>query len=136
MVLKKEELWERIRTKSVWLFPTNTPIFVAGEEHMNPAVLGVNTLNDRFIRYVVMLLFQGDATVAHSANIRKLEANLVTFTTKFSDIQIQAAQMPQIPNGSFSIEDPFLSVEGNCGLYGQVNANSLNLTIVFWDDDV
>ena len=136
MVLTKEELWERIRTKSVWLFPANTPIFVAGEEHMNPAVLGINTLSDRFMRYIVMLLFQGDAAVAHSANITKLEADLATFTMKFSDVQIQAAQMPQIPHGSYHVDDPFLSIEGNTGLYGQVNGNSLNLTVVYWDDDV
>jgi len=136
MVLKKEEIWERIRTKSVWLFPAMTPIFVAGEEHMNPAVLGVNTLSDRFMRYVTMLLFQGDAVVAHSASIQKLEANLVTYTVKFSDVQIQPAAMPQIPNGGHSIEDPILSIEGNTGLYGQVNGNSVNLTVVYWDDDI
>jgi len=135
MVLKKEEIWERLRTKSVWLFPTNTPIFLAGEEHMNPAILGVNTLSDRFIRYIVMLLFQGDGTAARSANISKLEA-AGTYTVKLSDVQVQPASMPQIPNGSMSIEDPFLSIEGNCGLYGQVSGNSLNLTIVWWDDDV
>lgn len=134
MVLKKEEIWERIRCKSVWLFPANTPIFVGGEEHMNPVAIG-NTLKDRFQRYIIMFLFQGDAKVAHSANISKLLAS-GAFTVKFSDVQVQPAAMPQIPNGGMSIEDPFLSLEANTGLYGQVDGNSLNLTVVYWDDDV
>lgn len=137
MVLKKEEIWDRIRTKSVWLFPAMTPIFVAGEEHMYPVALGLgNTLRDQFMRYVTLLLFQGDALVHHSASIQKLEADRVTFTVKFSDVQIAPAAMPQIPNGGHSIEDPILTVEGSTGLYGQVNGNSVNLTIVWWDDDV
>jgi hypothetical protein len=44
--------------------------------------------------------------------------------------------MPQIPLGHHSVEDPILSLEGNTGLYGQVNGNSLNLTVIWWDDDV
>lgn len=136
MVLTKEEIWERIRTKSVWLTPALTPIFLAGEEHMYPVALGVgNRLRDQFMRYVTLFLFQGDAVVHHSGSIQKLEVNN-TFTVKISDVQIAPAAMPQIPNGGHSIEDPILSLEGNTGLYGQVNGNSVNLTVIWWDDDV
>lgn len=132
MVLSKEEIWDRIRVKSVWLMPTRTPFFVAGEEHMAAAT---DTLVEQYIRYVVMLLFQGNAIVAQSANVEKLLETGV-YAMKFSDVQIQPAAMPQIPNGAYDIENPIISIEGGTNLYGTVNGNSINLSIIFWDNDV
>jgi hypothetical protein len=132
MVLTKEEIWDRIRIKSVWLMTTRTPIFVAGEEHMAPAA---NTIAERFRRYVVMLLFQGNAIVAQSGCIEKLHED-GTYEVLISDVQIQPAAMPQIPNGGLDITSPFIVLEGGTGLYGHVNGNSINLSIVSWDSDI
>lgn len=133
MVLSKEEIWERIRTKSVWLGIARTPIFVAGEEHMAAAA---DTLRESYMRYIVMLLFQGNGIQAVSGSIEKLEEDGITYTMKISDVQIQPSAMPQIPAGGLDIESPWMSMEGGAGLYGHVAANSINLTVVYYDDEI
>lgn len=137
-MLTKEEIWDRIRVKSVWLMPTRTPFFVAGEEHMKAAS---NHLQEQYRRYIVYLLFQGNAIAAQSANVEKLGDDAdptldASFTMKWSDIQIQPSAMPQIPDGAYSITDPIISLEGGTNLYGRVNGNSINLSIIYWDSEV
>lgn len=131
-MLSKEEIWDRIRCKSVWIFPARTPIWIAAEEHMHPTL---NVLAERMRRYIIMLLFQGNAIVATTASIEHLREDGV-YVMKFSDIQIQPSAMPQIPAGGLDIESPFLTIEGGTNLYGQVNGNSINLTVVSWDSDI
>lgn len=131
-MLTKEEIWDRLRVKSVWITPTRTPFFVAAEAHMHATL---NTLAEQYRRYIIMLLFQGNAITAQSATVEKLEED-GTYTMKFSDIQIQASAMPQIPNGGYSIEDPIMSLEGGTNLYGTVNGNSNNLSIIYWDSEI
>lgn len=133
MVLTKEEIWDRIRVKSVWLGVARTPFFVAGEKHMQAAA---NSLTEGYIRYIISLLFQGNAIVNQSAKIEKLEEDAVTYTVKWSDVQIAPAAMPQIPEGAYDIENPIISLEGGTNLYGHVNGNSINLTITYWDNDI
>lgn len=132
MVLTKEEIWERIRVKSVWLTEQRTPLFASTDDHMGGTV-ALPTLTERYIRYIVSLLFQGNAIVAQSGSIEKYE-EAGTYTMKWSDIQIAPASMPQIPEGSYSLEDPIISIEGGTNLYGHVNGNSINLTVTYWDD--
>lgn len=131
MVLNKEELWERIRTKSVWLLPSRTPFFDTNDEHMAAGPV----LNEGYMRYIVMLLFQGNAITAQSAAIEKYEED-GTYTMKISDVQIQPAAMPQIPQGAPQIDSPFIGIEGGTNMYGHVNGNSINLSIVYWDNEV
>lgn len=132
MVLSKEEIWDRLRMKSVWLMPARTPFFVAAEEHMHATL---DTLGEQYIRYIVMLLFQGNAIVAQSANIEQIDED-GNYDMRISDVQIQPSAMPQIPDGGYSIMDPLMSMEGGTNLYGRVNGNSINLTIVYWDNDI
>jgi len=132
MVLTKQEIWDRIRVKSVWLTSARTPFFEAGEEHMSTTA---DTLAERYIRYIVCLLFQGNAITAQSAKIEKIDED-GDYIVKWSDIQIQPSAMPQIPQGSYNIEDPIISLEGGTNLYGHVNGNSINLSITYWDNEV
>ena len=134
MVLSKEEIWDRLRMKSVWLMPARTPFFVAGEEHMLAAG-AADTLAEQYMRYIVMLLFQGNAIVAQSANIEQIDED-GNYDMKISDVQIQPAAMPQIPNGGYSITDPIMAIEGGTNLYGRVNGNSINLSIIYWDNEL
>jgi hypothetical protein len=131
MVLGKEELWERIRIKSVWLQPVRTPFFTAAEEHM----MAGPVLRENYMRYIVMLLFQGNAVVAQSGNIEKYHED-GTFEVVISDVQIQPAAMPQIPQGAPQIDSPFMSIEGGTNLYGTVNGNSINVSVVYWDNEI
>jgi len=131
-MLTKEEIWDRLRIKSVWLMPARTPFWEAGEEHMHATA---DTLAERFRRYIVFLLFQGNATAAQSAAIEKLLED-GTYVMKFSDVQIQPSAMPQIPQGAPQIDSPFMSVEGGTNLYGHVNGNSINLTVCYWDSNI
>lgn len=134
MVLSKEELWERIRIKSIWLTTARTPFFADTDEHMG-GTPDVPVLLERYIRYIVMLLFQGNAVAAQSGKIEKyLEAG--TFEVLISDVQIQPSAMPQIPQGAPQIDSPFMSMEGGTNLYGNVNGNSINLSVVYWDNEL
>jgi len=130
-LITKEFIRDRIRTKSVWLMPARTPFFVAGEEHMQAAV---NLLSERIIRYIVSLLFQGNAITNQSGKIEKYKED-GTYEVVWSDVQIAPAAMPQIPEGSYDIEDTILSLEGGTNLYGHVNGNSINVTITYWDNE-
>lgn len=132
MVLGKQEIWNRVRVKSVWLGITRTPFWVAGEAHMAAAAA---TLAERITRYVVCMLFQGNAIIGQSGSVEKLEED-GTYTMKWSDIQIAPAAMPQIPEGSFSLTDPIIVLEGGTNLYGHVNGNSINLTVTYWDSEI
>jgi hypothetical protein len=133
MVLGKEEIWERLRTKSVWLMPVRTPLFtIADDDHMGAG----NVIGEGYMRYVVMFLFQGNGITAQTGSIEKLEEDGATYKMLISDVQIQPAAMPQIPNGGLDIESPIMSAEGGSNLYGHVNGNSINLTIVYWDNGI
>lgn len=132
MVLGKEDLWERIRTKSIWMLMTRTPFFLATEEHMHATI---NMLQERYIRYIVSLHFQGNGISHTSGSIEKLKED-GTYEMKWSDVQIAPAAMPQIPEGSYDIENPIISIEGGTNLFGRVSGNSINLTITYWDNDL
>lgn len=135
MVIGKEEIWDRLQVKSVWLGVARTPFWTATDEHMTSDVLGNPVLVERYMRYVISLLFQGNAIVHQSGKIEKYE-EAGTYTVKWSDVQIAPAAMPQIPEGSYSLEDPVIALEGGTNLYGHVNGNSINLTITYWDWNV
>jgi len=134
MVLSKEELWERIRIKSVWITPTRTPFFASTDEHMG-GTAPVPVLLERYMRYIVMLLFQGNGIVAQSGNIEKYKED-GTFEVLISDVQIQPSAMPQIPQGAPQNDSPFMSIEGGTNLYGTVNGNSINVSVVYWDNEI
>jgi len=134
-IFRKGVIRERIRVKSVWLMPERTPFFTATDEHMTTDTLGNPALVEQYIRYIVSLLFQGNAIQAQSAKIEKYKED-GSYEVKWSDIQIQPAAMPQIPEGSYNIEDPIISLEGGTNLYGHVNGNSINLTITYWDNEI
>jgi hypothetical protein len=131
MVLSKEELWERIRIKSLWLMPQRTPFFGATEEHMSAGPV----LTEQYMRYICFLHFEGNAIVAQSAKIEKQKEDL-SYEVLFSDIQIQPSAMPEIPAGGYDPENPIIPLEGGTNLYGHVNGNSINVTVIWWDNEI
>jgi len=140
MVLSKQEIWDRIRVKSVWLYQTRTAFFTDEDEHIDSVTdpitaASVPVVSEEYTRYIISLLFQGNAVQAQSAKIEKYKED-GTYEVKWSDIQIQPAAMPQIPEGAYDIENPIISLEGGSNLYGHVNGNSINLTVTYWDSDV
>ena len=135
--LTREVIRDRLRVKSLWITPQNTRVafWVIGEEHMQAAA---NQLLQRYIRYVVSMLPQGNPGQADSVlMIEKLHSDGVTFTTKWSDIVVEAGVFPhQIPEGAHDLENPVISVSGGENLYGTVSGNSINLTVTYWDNDI
>ncbi len=132
--LTKSVIWDRLRVKDIWLMPVRTPFWVAGEEHMQ-ALLA--RLTQRHMRYVVRIDLQGNAAQSiQSANIEKLETDGVTFTMKWSRLPVLGNAVLQIPQGAYDIEDPIISVEGGANLYGQVDGNSVNCTVTYWDNEI
>lgn len=140
--LSKKVIWDRIRVKDVWLLPAGpgvlpvrTPFWVAAEEHMQAVP---NLLAQRYMRYVLSMLFQGNEGQNDStAAIELLETNGTTYTMKWSNIVVEAGEFPrQIPEGAYGVEDPIIAVAGGQNLYGRVNGNSINLTVTYFDNDI
>jgi len=134
----KDVIRERLRVRSVWVGTARTPLFPyldaggAVDEHMAGSA-AVPTLVERYLRFVISLLFQGNAIVHQSMKIEKLDENGV-YHVKWPDLQIAPAAMPQIPEGSYDIENPVIVLEGGTNLYGQVNGNSIAVTLTYWDN--
>jgi len=120
-MVTKKQIRERLQTDSVWVTTSRTALFA--------------TVAERYIRYVVALLINGDQQQKRSVKIEKLEED-GSYTVKFSDIHVAPADNVQIPEGAYDIEDIILSCEGGTRLYGTVSGNSVNLTVVYWDNDV
>jgi hypothetical protein len=122
-MLQKEDLWERLKTESVWVENTRTPLFAAvGEAQW---------------RYVVGIWISGNKQVNTTLQIEKYEED-GTYTMKWSPIPVAPTDFRQIPKGSLSIIDPIVTCEGGTRLYGKtdVTGMSLNVTVEYWDWDV
>ena len=139
MPISKEDIRTRLRVVSKWIeteadnlvatVPTPTNIFTV------PA--GSPAIPERQMRYIVSIMFPGDLAQTQRIEIFKLlEAG--TYETKWCPIPVAAADFRQIPEGSYSIEDPILTLSGgeNLAASTDVVGSSLNLTVVFWDADI
>lgn len=125
MVLQKEDIWERLKTESVWVTSVRTPLFAAVAE--------------RQFRYVVGIWISGNmGTTVCILFEKSLETDPVTYETKWSPIPVAPADFRQIPKGSLSITDPIVTCEGGTRLYGKTDlaGSSLNVTTEYWDWDV
>ena len=96
MVLQHEEIWERLKTESVWVTSARTPLFAA--------------VTERQFRYVVGIWISGDLKKTLTVQIEKLEED-ATYSMKWSPIPVAPADFRQIPKGSLSIEDPIVTCE-------------------------
>lgn len=129
MVLQKEDIWERLKTASVWVEHS-----AAG---VDPPTALFSAIAERQFRYVVGIWISGNMQVTTGLSLYKLEED-DSYTPKFSPIPVAPADFRQIPKGSYSITDPILTFEGDTGLYGKtdVAGMSLNVTVDYWDWDV
>jgi len=128
MPVSKEDIRTRIRVVSKWITSHNrgapTEVFTA-------------VVPERTMRYIVMMAFPGDFNQTQRMEIMKtIEAG--TYETKWCPIPIAAADYRQIPEGSYSIEDPVITLAGGENLAAsiEVAGTSLNLTCIFWDADI
>jgi len=134
MVLQKEDIWTRLKTRSTWVHNTRTELFPAG----TPAVA------ERQFRYVVGVWISGNMQVTTTVELEKLEEDPsdppvdADYTTKWSPIPVAPADFRQIPKGSLSITDPIVTFEGGTSFYGKtdVAGHSLNVTVEYWDWDI
>ena len=129
-MLQKEDIWERLKTESVWVTNTRTPLFAAVAE--------------RQWRYVVGIWLSGDLKTTLTVQFEKLDEDPsdppvdADFTMKWSPIPVAPADFRQIPVGGLSIVDPIVTCEGGTRLYGKTDltGSSMNVTVEYWDWDV
>lgn len=123
MVLQKEDIWERLKTESVWVTSARTALFAA--------------VTERQWRYVVGIWISGDLKNTLTVQIEKLEED-ATYSMKWSPIPVAPADFRQIPKGSLSITDPIVTCEGGTRLYGKTDlaGSSMNVTVEYWDWDI
>ncbi len=119
MVLKKEEIRDRVRIKDVWLTTTRTDIFGAIVPETN-------------LRNVIMINLSGDRQQIREVDFEKLDEE-GNYVLKFSRIPIAPADFIQIPL-NYDIEQPLISMEGGSRLYGTVTGNSLQAMVHYWDE--
>jgi hypothetical protein len=130
MTLTKEDIWERLRTDSVWVTGVLTQI--------TPLPAPTNVLARQF-RIIPMIWIPGNGTGQIGVQFLKLEADGVTYTVKFCPIQVAASPGAiQIPGGAYDVENPILTLEGGTRLFGQCSTagTSVNVTIEYWDLDI
>ena len=116
----KQEIRDRLVTTSVWCTPTRTALFAMVPENS--------------FRYIVAIWISGNQNTTNAVKFEKLKED-EEYDEIFSPIPVAPADFRQIPKGSYSIEDPIISLEGGTRLYGQVDGLSLNVDIAYWDKD-
>ena len=129
MTLTKEEIWERLRTDSVWVTSALTQITPLPAPTTVPA---------RQFRLIPMIWIPGNGTGQIGVQFLKLEFDGVTYTVKFCPIQVTATGLVQIPEGAYDVENPILTLEGGTRLFGQASlaGTSVNVTVEYWDLDI
>jgi len=120
MGLTKQEIRDRLKVESTWVTTTRTALFDTVPE-------------DRF-RYVISIWIDGDMQATRVVTIEKLKED-GSYEVKWSHIPVAPADTKQIPEGSYDIEDPVISLEGGTRLYGTVDGNSINITVTYWDSE-
>jgi len=122
MRLSKQEIWERLKYEQKWITTSNTDIFSSD-------------VDERKIRYIVKIILTGDQNTTRVAEIsKKLETG--SYDVFLPNINVAAPEYKEIPEGSYDIENPILSLEGGTNLAGKVSGNSISMTVIYWDNDI
>ena len=129
MPISKEDIRTRLKVGSVW---------ITSLDHDDPTIFFTANVPERKMRYIVMLMVPGDLSATTRIEILQRNEAEDAYETKFCPIPVSAADVRQIPEGSYSIEDPVLTLEGGTNLCASIDTvgTSLNLTCVFWDSDI
>lgn len=127
MVLGKEEIWDRLQTDSRWI--TGGPAA--------PTDIFAANVAERQFRYIIALWIPGDLVSTVRLEIFKKDED-GDYHTKWCPIPVAPADFRQIPEGSYSIVDPIITLEGGTNMAGSVDlaGHSLNVTVVYWDWDI
>jgi len=125
MGLSKEEIRERLKTESVWVTTSWTPLTAV--------------VPDRKIRYVVAIWISGNKQSTDDIEFALLPQDGDVpgdLQPKWSPISVSPTDFRQIPINGVDIESPILVCEGGSRPYAKVSGLSLNTTIEYWDDDI
>ena len=117
-MVTKDQIRQKLRTVQIDLETSAKDIFAAVPE--------------RTMRNVVAIFLMGDGT-----------SRMVTITLAgertgniFKNIPVAPADLVQLPEGGYNIEDPITVVEGGCKLQAAQSAGSgVALTCLYWDDE-
>ena len=123
--LTRKQIMERLQTDSVTIGITRTALTAA--------------VPDRKMRFIVKIMLHGDGVASRTVDIEKLKkdgdpTDPADFTMKFDDVPVAPADVRDIPEGSYDVENPILVLEGGTRPYGIVSGGAgLNATILYWD---
>jgi len=138
MVLQKENIWTRLKTRSMWVEDEWTPLFAAA-------------VPERQFRYIVGIWISGNMQVTATVEFGKVEEGAerdettdmyedddIVDNSGWSPVPVAPADFRQIPKGSYSIIDPVITFEGGTDFAAKVDiaGMSLNVSVAYWDWDL
>jgi hypothetical protein len=87
---------------------------------------------ERQMRFIVALIINGDGVASRTCTISKVRED-GTLEAKFKNIPVAPADVRQIPEGAYDIENPVLVLEGGTNLHGSVVGGTLYGTVIYYD---
>lgn len=122
-MMERRKIMEKLQTYAKAVGTTDTDIFSSN-------------VPEKAIRYIVRIDLIGDGVASRTVDIKKKNED-GTYTTKFPMVPVAPADVRQIPQGSWSVLDPILVLEGGTNLAGKVNAGAgVSLVVTYYDDEV
>jgi len=121
----KALMLDRLQTRSTWVLTSRTALFAA-------------VVPEPRIRYVVAIWIEGNVQQSLDLKFEKLKED-GTYEEKWSPIPVAPSNFIQIPEGSYSVEDPVVTFEGGTNFYGKVGGAegvSINVTVNYWDSEI
>ena len=125
MVLTKEDIMGRLITKSAW---------ITSDDPDNPTDFFAANVPEGNTRFLVCLWIPGQMQNTVRMQIMEKKED-DTYEIKWCPIPVAPADWRQIPEGSYSIEDPVLRLAGGENLAASIDTvgSSLNLSCTYWD---
>ncbi len=88
---------------------------------------------DKKIRYVLKIIITGDQQAARVIDLYKRKRDDTTAPFVLN-VNVEAPEYKEIPQGVYDPEKPILVLEGGTNLAAKVSGNSLSVTVVYRDD--
>lgn len=124
----KSQIRGKLETESTWITSTDPTA---------PTDVFSSDVDEDQMRYIVLVYVPGQMSESVTIELLQKEED-GSYSTKFCPIPVAPADTKQLPEGSYSIEDPVVVLEGGTNLSGAVDVtgSSLNVTVNYWDHEV
>jgi len=120
--MDKKLIRQKIRHKQKWIGTTYTKVFDSN-------------VPESKLRYVVKIIITGDQSSTRVLNLYKVKED-GSYEDFIPNINVAAPEYKEIPEGSYDIENPIITLEGGTNLAGMIaSGNTLSITVIYWDND-